>query len=53
LNRTSQINVGQLMLNNGGGGHTRVGTCQIPIEDWIAVRNELIEAVREAPVPAR
>ena len=51
LNRTSQTNVGQLMLKYGGGGHTRVGTCQVPAEDWIQVRNELIEAVREIPVP--
>ena len=52
LNRTSQTNVGQLMLKNGGGGHTRVGTCQVLVEDWIAVRNELIDSIREAPVPA-
>lgn len=52
LNRTSQTNVGHLMLQYGGGGHTRVGTCQIPVEDWIQVRNELIEATREALVPS-
>ena len=52
LNRTSQTNVGQLMLKYGGGGHTRVGTCQVPVEDWLQVRNELVEAMKEAPVPA-
>ncbi len=52
LNRTSQTNVGQLMLKYGGGGHTRVGTCQIPAEEWTTVRNELIDATREAAVPA-
>ncbi len=52
LNRSSQTNVGQLMLKHGGGGHTRVGTCQVPVENWISVRNELIETCREAVVPA-
>ncbi len=52
LNRSSQTNVGNLMLEHGGGGHTRVGTCQVPVENWISVRNELIEAMKEAPVPA-
>ena len=52
LSRTSTVNVGQLMLRYGGGGHTRVGTCQIPIEDWASVRDELVAAMREAPVPA-
>ncbi len=28
LNKTSNVNVGQLMLKNGGGGHKMVGTCQ-------------------------
>lgn len=28
LNRTSNINVGSLMLKYGGGGHKAVGTCQ-------------------------
>jgi nanoRNase/pAp phosphatase (c-di-AMP/oligoRNAs hydrolase) len=49
LNRTSRTNVGDLMLRYGGGGHTRVGTCQVPVPDWMRVRNELIEAIREVP----
>jgi len=28
LNRTSDVNVGSLMLKYGGGGHKKVGTCQ-------------------------
>lgn len=52
LNRSSQTNVGKLMLKYGGGGHTRVGTCQVPIEDWKTVRQELIEAMREVKIPA-
>jgi hypothetical protein len=51
LNRTSQVNVGHLMLAHGGGGHTRVGTCQVPVETWETVRDELIDAI-SVPVPS-
>lgn len=30
LNRTSKTNIGQLMLEYGGGGHGAAGTCQVP-----------------------
>lgn len=33
LNRTSEVNVGRLMLKYGGGGHKAVGTCQFKDED--------------------
>lgn len=49
LNRSSQTNVGRLMLEYGGGGHTRVGTCQVPVESWREMRDELIAAMHEAP----
>lgn len=46
LNRTSHTDVGALMLAHGGGGHARVGTCQVPyadadriLEDMLAVIN--------------
>jgi nanoRNase/pAp phosphatase (c-di-AMP/oligoRNAs hydrolase) len=29
FNRTSQVNVGELMLEYGGGGHMSAGTCQV------------------------
>lgn len=32
LNRTSNVNVGSLMLKYGGGGHKQVGTCQVPYD---------------------
>ena len=48
LNRSSQTNVGKLMLKYGGGGHTRVGTCQVEIEEADTVRDELITAMKEA-----
>jgi nanoRNase/pAp phosphatase (c-di-AMP/oligoRNAs hydrolase) len=33
LNRTSQTDVGSLLLQYGGGGHHQVGTCQVPYDD--------------------
>ena len=34
LNRTSNTNVSALMFQYKGGGHKKVGACQIPIERW-------------------
>lgn len=33
INRTSRTDVGSLMLKFGGGGHKKVGTCQVPYEE--------------------
>jgi nanoRNase/pAp phosphatase (c-di-AMP/oligoRNAs hydrolase) len=33
LNRTSNTNVGSLLLKFNGGGHRQVGTCQVPYDD--------------------
>lgn len=49
VNRSSTVNVGQLMLRYGGGGHTRVGTCQVPVADWSRVREELLQALTQSP----
>lgn len=45
-NRTSRTNVGDLLSRYGGGGHRKVGTCQVPNEDAERVRAELIAAMR-------
>ena len=42
LNRTSKTNVGKLMLKHGGGGHEKVGTCQVPTDNWEGVLNEIV-----------
>ena len=47
LNRTSNTNVGNLMLQYGGGGHERVGTCQVPTEDWQKVLKEIIAKMQK------
>lgn len=43
LNRTSGTDVGKLMLSYGGGGHQRVGTCQIPTEQWEQALSDIVE----------
>lgn len=47
LNRTSDSDIGKLMLQYGGGGHVRVGTCQVVPEQADAVLEELVAALRE------
>jgi len=45
INRTSTVDVGSLMLKYGGGGHKRVGTCQVPVEEADAVLEELVRQI--------
>ena len=46
LNRTAKVDVGSLMLKYGGGGHRKVGTCQVPYDQADMVLNDLIEACK-------
>ncbi len=48
LNRTSNTNVGPLLLEYGGGGHRQVGTCQVPYEDADRVIKELTKRITDA-----
>ncbi|MBJ7332927.1 MAG: exopolyphosphatase, partial [Solirubrobacteraceae bacterium] len=41
VNRSSNTNVGELMLSYGGGGHEAAGTCQVENEDAVRVLGEL------------
>jgi len=43
MNRTCRTDVGKLMLEYGGGGHERVGTCQVATGRAEKVKNQLIE----------
>ena len=45
VNRTSKTNVGQLMLEYGGGGHEAAGTCQVPNLKAEDVLEDLIERI--------
>ncbi len=33
VNRTSTVNIGEVMLSYGGGGHFNAGTCQVPTDE--------------------
>lgn len=47
FNRTSNTNIGELMLKYGGGGHRNAGTCQVPNDQAPKVMNELIKIITE------
>jgi nanoRNase/pAp phosphatase (c-di-AMP/oligoRNAs hydrolase) len=42
INRSSTVDVGSLLLSYGGGGHTQVGTCQVPYADADKIIAEII-----------
>ena len=46
INKTATADVGSLMLKYGGGGHSVVGTCQVPYEDTDRIVSEIIDAVK-------
>jgi nanoRNase/pAp phosphatase (c-di-AMP/oligoRNAs hydrolase) len=48
VNRSSNTNVGELMLSYGGGGHEAAGTCQIANEDAERVLAALTEEINRA-----
>ncbi len=43
--RDSKINIGELMLKYGGGGHNAAGTCQTEIDQAEKMKQELIEQI--------
>jgi len=48
LNRSSKANFGLMMLENGGGGHEAVGTCQVARSESDAVLRDLIAQINAA-----
>ena len=52
LDRTSPVDIGEVMLRYGGGGHQAAGTCQIPHEDSERVLKEIIQALK-TPRPVK
>ena len=53
LNRSSQVDIGALMLGYGGGGHRNAGTCQVPHQDAERSLAEIVAALNPAPVSAQ
>lgn len=45
LNRSSKTNIGELMLQYGGGGHENAGTCQIANDQADVVLHKLIARI--------
>lgn len=45
FNRTSNTNIGDLMLQYGGGGHHAAGTCQIAHDEAEEVKKKLIDTI--------
>ncbi|GAB6089722.1 exopolyphosphatase [Spirochaeta dissipatitropha] len=45
FNNSCSINIGELMLSYGGGGHANAGTCQIDNDRGDEVLEELIKAI--------
>lgn len=42
INRASEVNIGEIMLSYGGGGHKNAGTCQVPHEHADRILGELL-----------
>lgn len=47
FNKSSKVNIGELMLQYGGGGHMNAGTCQVPNEKADEVLPELIKKLQK------
>lgn len=47
INKSCNVDIGSLMLKYGGGGHKKVGTCQIPIEQADTILEEIIGQMEE------
>ena len=45
LDRSSQVDIGALMLAHGGGGHEAAGTCQIDNHRAEAILDELVQTI--------
>lgn len=47
LNRSSQVNIGEIMLSYEGGGHMNAGTCQVSNEKAPEILQALIEKMQD------
>ena len=47
FNRTCKSNMGRMLAEYGGGGHTGAGTCQVPTEKSEEVIKEIIQRLKE------
>lgn len=47
FNRSSEVNIGEIMLSYGGGGHFNAGTCQVANEDAERLLLEIVDKLKE------
>ncbi|MDR3162537.1 MAG: exopolyphosphatase [Helicobacteraceae bacterium] len=47
VNKTSRTNIGELMLDFGGGGHNAAGTCQVPVDMVDETLTKLIRQINK------
>jgi nanoRNase/pAp phosphatase (c-di-AMP/oligoRNAs hydrolase) len=45
LDRSNTLNIGELMLSYGGGGHQAAGTCQVPTDQADALLKQVITRI--------
>lgn len=46
INQSATVNVGSLLLRYGGGGHIKVGTCQVDYADADRVIREIVDTIK-------
>ena len=47
INRSSAVDVGALMLHYGGGGHRKVGTCQVAYNEADKIISDILEKINQ------
>jgi nanoRNase/pAp phosphatase (c-di-AMP/oligoRNAs hydrolase) len=47
IDRSSKTNIGELMLEYGGGGHRNAGTCQVPNEEADEILRKLVKNINQ------
>jgi len=47
INRSSNVDVGSMLLGYGGGGHKKVGTCQVANDDANRIIGEIIDKINK------
>jgi nanoRNase/pAp phosphatase (c-di-AMP/oligoRNAs hydrolase) len=47
VNRNATVDVGSLLLKFGGGGHNKVGTCQVAYDDADKIIAEIVEKCKQ------
>jgi nanoRNase/pAp phosphatase (c-di-AMP/oligoRNAs hydrolase) len=52
IDRSSPVDIGEVMLRHGGGGHPAAGTCQVPHAETSRVLSEVLDVIAAPLVTA-